>query len=139
MIDLTAIETLLNHSKTFRKVHGVLDVRQAIEKGINNQSEAFVMPLNTRSDKSSSGTFTEYKNTHRFAVVVGMRQQKQGAGSNKDFAALVHKAIQALAGKSVSGIEGLIELGSGALLPIRNNSCVFWQQEFSIIHYLEAH
>lgn len=145
MIDLTPVEALLNAIKTdgkpvFTKVEGVLSVKSAVDNGINEQTKCFVMPLNSRNQKVSGGSFIQYQGQAAFAVVIGMRSSgHRHGGDNRQLAELIHLVTQALLGQTIEGALHPIELGNGGLLPVNNNSCVFWQQEFTLIHYTEVH
>lgn len=131
MIDLTAVETLITDAKTFVLVDGITSVKTAVDKGINTQNAAFVLPLLTPSRKIASGSIVEYERPEKFAVVVALRTGGKGS-SNKVFSDLVNSVENALVGKTLFGMECAIELGNGGLIPTKLIDHVFWQIEFSI-------
>jgi len=131
MIDLTVIETLITNAKVAILVEGVTSVKPAIEKGINAQTAAFVLPLLTPSKKIAGGSLIEYERPEKFAVVVALRTGGNGS-SNKVFSDLVNGVEDALTGVFLPGMEYAIELGNGGLIPTKLTDQVFWQIEFSL-------
>lgn len=138
MIDLTPVETLLRNTESFEYVEGVLSVRNAINNGISGQNAAFVMPMGDVPTPTSRGNFYEDQVRFKFAVVIGLSTGGgSDGGDNAQLAELIATCIDTTIAQLVDGASNPIELGPGGLLPINNSGCVFWQQEFSVIHYVE--
>lgn len=137
MIDLTVIETLITNAKVAVLVEGVTSVKPAIEKGINAQTAAFVLPLLTPSKKIAGGSLVQYERPEKFAVVVALRTGGKGS-SNKVFSDLVNGVEDALTGVFLPDMDYAIELGNGGLIPTKLTDQVFWQIEFSLKTFKRA-
>lgn len=140
MLDLTPVSELLENARIASQVRGVLDVREVIDRGFSGNTALYIMPLRDVPQKTSSGTLVEFNVQSHFGVIVGVSTGSANhAGGNDTLVTLIQRVIDTLVGQTVNGAMRSIDMGNGGLLPIKNNGCVLWQQDFYHYHVISKH